>query len=187
MIKILSCVINVGKNCTLQKLIPKNPVLVLKLSSIYSVSLVFWFPKISVIQGLPIIEIIVLSSFVNFGFIKNFLPNYYFISQIHHAKSFKIRPFTSLYFNLSVLFQCYYPILIATYSCFENIWPWKNQVQTMGLQKAGCKKLGLCYQKREETRLLLLFLNNTDPGFLHPAFCNPYFGPFLKWLATVVF
>ena len=161
MIKILSCVINVGKNCTLQKLIPKNPVLVLKLSSIYSVSPVFWFPKISVIQGLPIIEIIVLSSFVNFGFIKNFLPNYYFISQIHHAKSFKIRPFTSLYFNLSVLFQCYYPILIATYSCFENMgrcMTLKKSGPNYGFAKSRVQKTGsLLSKKRRDQAASSLF------------------------------
>ena len=60
------------------------------------------------------------------------------------------------------------------YSCFENmgrfvtlkkirskIWTWKKQ---------GAKKQGHCYSKREEARLLLLFLNNNDPVFLHPAF-----------------
>ena len=40
------------------------------------------------------------------------------------------------------------------YSCFENMgWfgdPEKNQVQNMDLKKAGCKKRGQCYSKREE-------------------------------------
>ena len=37
-------------------------------------------------------------------------------------------------------------------------------------KKQGAKKQGHCYSKREETRLPLLFLNNNDLGFLHPAF-----------------
>ena len=50
-----------------------------------------------------------------------------------------------------------------------------------GLQKEGSKKQGHCYSKREEAVWPLLFLNNNDPVFLHPAFCTPYFGPdFLK-------
>ena len=44
-----------------------------------------------------------------------------------------------------------------------------------GLQKAGCKKHG-----SEEARLILLFLNNIDPVYLDPAFCNPYVGPFFQ-------
>jgi hypothetical protein len=39
-----------------------------------------------------------------------------------------------------------------------------------GLKKAGCKKQDHCYSKREEARLLLLFLNNNDSVFLYPAF-----------------
>ena len=42
-----------------------------------------------------------------------------------------------------------------------------------GLQIAGCKKQGHCYWS-------LLFLNNNNPVFLHPAFCNPYFRPFFQ-------
>ena len=33
----------------------------------------------------------------------------------------------------------------------------------MGFKKQGAKKQGHCYSKREEARLLLLFLNNNDP------------------------
>ena len=43
----------------------------------------------------------------------------------------------------------------------------------MDLKKAGCKKQGHCYSKREQAC-------NNDPGFLHTAVCNPYFGPFFK-------
>jgi hypothetical protein len=32
------------------------------------------------------------------------------------------------------------------------------------------KKQGYCFSKREKTRQPLLFLNNNDLGFLHPAF-----------------
>ena len=34
-----------------------------------------------------------------------------------------------------------------------------------GLQKAGCKKQGHCYSKREEAAWPLLFLNKNDPVF----------------------
>ena len=40
--------------------------------------------------------------FVIFGFIKNLLPNSYFILQIYDVKSFKMMHVTSLYFNFSV-------------------------------------------------------------------------------------
>ena len=43
----------------------------------------------------------------------------------------------------------------------------------MGCKKQGAKKQGYCYSKREE-------VSNNDPDFLHPAVCNPYFGPFFK-------
>ena len=43
--------------------------------------------------------------FVICGFIKNFLPNSYLILQIYHAKSFKMRHVTSLYFNFSVRYS----------------------------------------------------------------------------------
>ena len=35
----------------------------------------------------------------------------------------------------------------------------------MDLKKAGCKKQGQCYSKRDKVRLSLLFLNNNDPTF----------------------
>ena len=43
--------------------------------------------------------------FVICGFIKNFLPNYYFILHVHHVKSFKMRHVRSLYFNFSVRYS----------------------------------------------------------------------------------
>ena len=48
-----------------------------------------------------------------------------------------------------------------------------NQVQ----KKLGAKKTGCCYSKREEAIWPLLFLNNNDPVFLHPAFFGPDFFP----------
>ena len=47
--------------------------------------------------------------FVICGFIMNLLPNIYFILQIYHAKSFKMRHVTSLYFNfVSMIFiKCF--------------------------------------------------------------------------------
>ena len=50
----------------------------------------------------------------------------------------------------------------------------KNQVQ----KKAGPKKLGCCYSKREDAIWPLLFLDNNDPVFLHPAFYWPDFFQF---------
>ena len=43
--------------------------------------------------------------FVICGFIKNFIPNPYFIFQIFHEKSFKIRHVMFLYFNFSVRYS----------------------------------------------------------------------------------
>ena len=84
-----------------------------------------------------------------------------------------------------ILFPCY-PIIgtqsICThYSCFENMGRFvtleKNQVQNMGLKKAGSKTHGHCYSKREEAAWPLLFLNNNDPVFCSLFFSGPYFGP----------
>ena len=50
----------------------------------------------------------------------------------------------------------------------------------MDLKKTGSKKQGHCYSKREEAACSLFFLNNNDPVFLHPDFCNPYFEPFFS-------
>ena len=50
----------------------------------------------------------------------------------------------------------------------------------MGCKKQRAKNLGYSYSKREEAAWPLLFLNNNDPAFLHPAFCNLYFGPFFE-------
>ena len=43
--------------------------------------------------------------FVICGFIKNFLPNYYFIFQIYHVKSFNTMLVSSLYFNFSARYS----------------------------------------------------------------------------------
>ena len=72
------------------------------------------------------------------------------------------------------------------YSCFEKMGRFvtlkKNQVQKMDLKKAGWKKYGHCYSKREEAALLLLFLNNNDSIFYSLLFSGPYFGLiFLKF------
>ena len=67
---------------------------------------------------------------------------------------------------------------------FFRVWNFKKRFQNMGLQKAGCKKQGHCYSKREETRLPLLFLNNNDLGFLHPAFFKKHGARFFTWSQT---
>ena len=43
----------------------------------------------------------------------------------------------------------------------------------MGCKEQGAKKQGHCYSKREEARLLLLFLNNNDPVFLYEQIYLP--------------
>ena len=50
----------------------------------------------------------------------------------------------------------------------------------MDLKKAGCKKHGHCYSKREESAWSLLFLDNNDSVFLYPAFCKKQGPQFLK-------
>ena len=47
----------------------------------------------------------------------------------------------------------------------------------MDPKKAGSKKQGQSYSKKEETRLLLLYLNKNDPIFCSLLFSGPYFGP----------
>ena len=56
----------------------------------------------------------------------------------------------------------------------------KNQVQNMDLKKAGCKKQGHCYSKREEAAWSFLFLNNNDPGFCTLLFATHILDPFFK-------
>ena len=67
------------------------------------------------------------------------------------------------------------------YSCFENMGRFatlkKIRSKIWG-SKSRVQKQGHCYSKKEEARLPLLFLNNNDPVFWHPAFCNLFFGPF---------
>ena len=46
----------------------------------------------------------------------------------------------------------------------------------MYLKKAGSKKQGNYYSKREEAAWPLLFLNNNDPVFFTLLFSGPYFG-----------
>ena len=46
----------------------------------------------------------------------------------------------------------------------------KKQGPKYGVQKAGCKKQGHCYSKREEAAWSFLSLSNNDPIFLHPNF-----------------
>ena len=75
-------------------------------------------------------------------------------------------------------------VLICThFFCFENIGRFVTpvkKVQNIGCKKQGATTQGHCYSKGEEARLLLSFLNNNDPVFLHPAFCTAYFEPFFK-------
>jgi hypothetical protein len=55
----------------------------------------------------------------------------------------------------------------------------------MDLEKAGSKKQGHFYSKREEAAWPLLFLNNND-CFLHPAFFRSIFGP-EKFLESIFY
>ena len=54
----------------------------------------------------------------------------------------------------------------------------------MDLKKAGCKKQGHCYSKREESAWLLLFLNNNDRLFFAPCFLHPIFWTFFSGSQT---
>ena len=52
----------------------------------------------------------------------------------------------------------------------------------MDLRKAGSKKQGHCYSKREVAAWSLLFLNTNDPVFCNLLFSGPYLGlDFLKF------
>ena len=54
----------------------------------------------------------------------------------------------------------------------------------MGWKKQGAKKQDHCYSKREEARLLLLFLNNNDFVFCTLLFASYILNPiFLKFQA----
>ena len=52
-----------------------------------------------------IIQLLSLLVFVICGFVKDFLPHSYFILQIYHAKSFKMRHDMSLYLNFPVRYS----------------------------------------------------------------------------------
>ena len=84
-----------------------------------------------------------------------------------------------LFLSFMFYFQGFllYSSICLSGHCFIGLWPWKNQVQNMDLKKTGCKKKGHCYSKREEAAWLLLFLNNNDPVFLHPAFATHILDP----------
>jgi hypothetical protein len=84
----------------------------------------------------------------------------------------------------------FYPVaqsICIHFSLFENMGRFvtlKKSGPKYGLQKAGCKKQGHCYSKREEARLSFLFLNDNDPVFctlffapcfLHPIFWTQFF------------
>ena len=61
---------------------------------------------------------------------------------------------------------------------FFRVRNFKKKVQKNRLQKAGCQKTGSLLLKREEAAWPLLFLNNNDPVFRHPVFCNLFFWTF---------
>ena len=65
-----------------------------------------------------------------------------------------------------------------------GLWTWKKPGPKYGVQKAGCKKQGQCYSKREKARLSLLFLNNNDPAFCTLLFATYFFGPFFLSFRT---
>ena len=55
-------------------------------------------------------------------------------------------------------------------------YPEKNQFQNMDLKKAGFKKQGHWYWKREEAAWHLFFLSNNVPIFCNLLFSGPYIG-----------
>ena len=54
----------------------------------------------------------------------------------------------------------------------------KTWVSVRPCKKQGAKKQGDCYS-------IFLFLNKNDPGFFHPDFGKPNFGPFLKFQTLI--
>ena len=67
--------------------------------------------------------------------------------------------------------------MILVLKTWVGLRPWKKWGAKYRVQKAGCKKQGHSYPKREEVRLPLLFLNKNDPVFFTLLFSGPYFGP----------
>ena len=62
-----------------------------------------------------------------------------------------------------------------------GLWPWiKIGHPAFWKKKQGAKNQGNFYSKKEEAALSLLFLNNNDPFFLHPAFCKKQGPQFFK-------
>ena len=50
----------------------------------------------------------------------------------------------------------------------------------MGCKKQGAKKRVIAFKKRRGQAASSLYEYYNDPVFLHPAFRNPYFGPFFQ-------
>ena len=62
--------------------------------------------------------------------------------------------------------------LLGQPDIFLGSWTLKKLGPKYGVQKAGCKKEGDCYSKREEAAWTFLFLSNNDP-----VFCTLLFAP----------
>ena len=67
-------------------------------------------------------------------------------------------------------------LTILVLKTWVGLWPWKKSGQKYGMQKAGCKKQGHYYSKREEGSCLFSFWM-TMTLFFAPCFLTPYFGP----------
>ena len=84
-----------------------------------------------------------------------------------------------IFLKLSTIFDNVIAQSICThYSCFENMDRFvtlKKIKSKICVSKSRVQKKGRCYPKREEARLLLLFLNNNDP-----VFCTHNLDHFLK-------
>ena len=93
-------------------------------------------------------------------------------------------------FNLSHKFLIH-PFFLGNYIRPVNLHPlslfWKHgsvcdpvkKVQNMGCKMQGAKNRVIVVQKEKRPGCFFSFWI-TMTLFLHPAFCNPYFGPFFK-------
>ena len=84
-----------------------------------------------------IIQLLSWLFFVICGFIKNFLPNSYFILQIYHAKNFKMKQVMSPYFNFSVWYfiECFKNLLLVIQTVCMLFWV---RIERLGNWATGC-------------------------------------------------
>ena len=65
-------------------------------------------------------------------------------------------------------------LTILVLKTWVGLWPWKKSCPKYGPEKSRVQKNRVIVIQKENR------LCNNDPGFLHTAVCNPYFGHFFK-------